>query len=166
MVGVRVPRDRAVGEGRVHSVADGLDHARHVARGPAGQRAYGQLARGRAATAAHTARAKAHARDEDGCESGSGAGSGVRTGTVYDFWHGHIAALLTEARPGPDADADALAHLLLGPLASDHVQRLLASGDDGRERIAAAWRALLDGVLPDGSGRADDHDRPRARPRG
>lgn len=119
---------------------------------------------GRAATAAHTAPAKAPARDGDGCESGSGAGSGARTGTVYDFWHGHIAALLTEARPG--LDADALAHLLLGPLASDHVQRLLASGDDGRERTAAAWAALLDGVLPDGSGRADDHDRPRARPRG
>jgi AcrR family transcriptional regulator len=36
---------------------------------------------------------------------------------AYRFWHRHAAVLIGEARPG--ADADVLAHALLGPLGAD-----------------------------------------------
>lgn len=62
---------------------------------------------------------------------------------VYDFWHGHISALIAGQRP--DADSDLIAHLLLGALHSEPILSELASSGPGR--LAAALRGLAAAVL-------------------
>jgi len=62
---------------------------------------------------------------------------------VYRFWHGHISALISAQRPG--ADAEMIAHLLLGALHSEPILAQLAT--DGPKRLAAAMRALACAVL-------------------
>jgi AcrR family transcriptional regulator len=66
---------------------------------------------------------------------------------VYRFWHGHISALIAAQRPGADADADAemIAHILLGSLHSEPVLNQLTA--EGPARLSAAIRALADAVL-------------------
>jgi AcrR family transcriptional regulator len=66
---------------------------------------------------------------------------------VYRFWHGHLCSLIAAQRP--DADAELLAHLLLGSLHSEPILNLLAA--DGPGRVAAAMRALVCAVLDDPS---------------
>lgn len=62
---------------------------------------------------------------------------------VYEFWHGHISALIAAQRP--DADSDLIAHLMLGALHSEPILAELASS--GPDRLAAALRALAAAVL-------------------
>ena len=62
---------------------------------------------------------------------------------VYEFWHGHISALIAAQRP--DADADMIAHLMLGSLHSEPILGQLAT--DGPARVAATLRALACAVL-------------------
>ncbi|MBV9381847.1 MAG: TetR/AcrR family transcriptional regulator [Streptosporangiaceae bacterium] len=62
---------------------------------------------------------------------------------VYWFWHGHISALIASQRP--DADADTIAHVLLGALHSEPVLAQLAA--DGPRRLAATMRSLACGML-------------------
>jgi AcrR family transcriptional regulator len=62
---------------------------------------------------------------------------------VYRFWHGHISALIAAQRP--DADAELIAHLLLGAQHSEPILAQLAP--DGPKRLAAAMRALACAVL-------------------
>lgn len=65
---------------------------------------------------------------------------------VYQFWHGHISALIAEH--GPDLDAELLADLLLAGLHSEPILRLLARGEGAR--LVSALQAFAAGVL-DGS---------------
>lgn len=62
---------------------------------------------------------------------------------VYRFWHGHISALLAEARP--ELDADVLADLLLAGLNTEPILRLLERGES--QRLAASLHVLTAGVL-------------------
>ncbi len=62
---------------------------------------------------------------------------------VYRFWHGHVSALIAAQRPG--ADAEMIAHILLGSLHSEPILACLAA--DGPARPAAAVRALARAVL-------------------
>lgn len=62
---------------------------------------------------------------------------------VYWFWHDHVSALISAERPG--ADADLIAHLMLGAIHSEPVLAQLAA--DGPERLGAAMRALAGAVL-------------------
>lgn len=62
---------------------------------------------------------------------------------VYAFWHGHISGLIAAQRP--DADADLIAHLLLGALHSDPILKELAAG--GPQRLAATLRFLAGAML-------------------
>jgi AcrR family transcriptional regulator len=64
---------------------------------------------------------------------------------VYQFWHGHISALIAEGRP--DLDAELQAHILLGTLHSDPVLRLLEQGEERRlsRSLDALITALLEG---------------------
>jgi len=62
---------------------------------------------------------------------------------VYRFWHGHISTLIAAQRP--DADAEMIAHVLLGSLHSEPILACLAA--DGPARPAAAVRALACAVL-------------------
>jgi AcrR family transcriptional regulator len=62
---------------------------------------------------------------------------------VYRFWHGHISGLIAAQRP--DADAELIAHLLLGALHSEPILAQLAP--DGPKRLAAAMRTLACAVL-------------------
>jgi AcrR family transcriptional regulator len=62
---------------------------------------------------------------------------------VYRFWHGHISALITAQRPG--ADAEMIAHVLLGALHSEPILAHLAA--EGPQRPKAAVRALACAVL-------------------
>jgi AcrR family transcriptional regulator len=62
---------------------------------------------------------------------------------VYEFWHGHISALVAAQRPG--ADAGMIAHLLLGSLHSEPVLNQLTT--EGPSRVSSAIRALACGVL-------------------
>jgi AcrR family transcriptional regulator len=64
---------------------------------------------------------------------------------AYRFWHRHTAILLAQARPG--ADADALAHALLAPLAADHLRAVV--GELGADRVRAAVLDLVDAVTSD-----------------
>jgi AcrR family transcriptional regulator len=57
---------------------------------------------------------------------------------VYEFWHDHIAALISAERP--DLDTELLAHMLLATLHSDPILRLMERGDG--HRIAEALRGL------------------------
>jgi AcrR family transcriptional regulator len=63
--------------------------------------------------------------------------------TVYHFWHAHISALIAEDRP--DLDAEVLAHILLSPLHSNLIQRLLQDGESAR--LAANLRVLATTLL-------------------
>ncbi|MYR62458.1 TetR family transcriptional regulator [Streptomyces sp. SID625] len=83
---------------------------------------------GHAATATHR-------QNEDGDEGGEHP--------IYRFWHGHISALVAEARPG--LDADLLAHVLLGALHSSPVLNLLEQGEG--ERLSDALRTLATSLL-------------------
>lgn len=62
---------------------------------------------------------------------------------VYAFWHGHISKLIAAQRP--DADADLIAHVLLGALHSDPILKELAA--NGPERLAATLRLLGSALL-------------------
>jgi AcrR family transcriptional regulator len=62
---------------------------------------------------------------------------------VYRFWHGHISALIAAQRP--DADADMIAHLMLGSLHSEPILAQLAA--EGPGRLSAAMRAVATAVL-------------------
>jgi AcrR family transcriptional regulator len=62
---------------------------------------------------------------------------------VYRFWHGHISALIAEARP--DLDAEVIADLLLAGLNTEPTLRLLERGEG--ERLAASLRMLAAGLL-------------------
>jgi AcrR family transcriptional regulator len=70
---------------------------------------------------------------------------------VYQFWHGHIAALISEERP--DLDAELLAHTLLATLHSDPILRLLEQGE-GR-RLADSLRTLAAALLNAPAGSAE-----------
>jgi AcrR family transcriptional regulator len=84
-----------------------------------------------AATAADAAaRAEAVARDHHGHP-------------VYRFWHGHISALIAAQRPG--ADAEMIAHLMLGALHSEPILAQLTAA--GPARLSAAMRALACALL-------------------
>jgi AcrR family transcriptional regulator len=62
---------------------------------------------------------------------------------VYRFWHGHISALISAQRP--DADAEMIAHLMLGALHSEPILDQLVT--EGPERLTATMRALACAVL-------------------
>jgi hypothetical protein len=62
---------------------------------------------------------------------------------VYRFWHWHITTLIAAQRP--DADAEMIAHVLLGALHSEPILACLAA--DGPARPAAAVRALARAIL-------------------
>ncbi len=62
---------------------------------------------------------------------------------VYRFWHHHISGLIAAQRP--DADADMMAHLLLGSLHGEPVLNELATS--GPDRLSAALRSLACSVL-------------------
>jgi AcrR family transcriptional regulator len=64
---------------------------------------------------------------------------------AYRFWHRHVAILIAQARPR--ADADALAHALLAPLAADHLRAVVA--ELGPDRVRAAVVDLVDAVTMD-----------------
>jgi len=55
-----------------------------------------------------------------------------QAGAMYQTWHQHVTALLTESRP--DLDGELLAHILLGSLHSDLVLHLLRRGETERLR--------------------------------
>jgi hypothetical protein len=59
---------------------------------------------------------------------------------VYRFWHGHIAALLADARP--DVDAEVIADLLLAGLNTEPILRLLERGESQRLAACCACRQL------------------------
>lgn len=59
---------------------------------------------------------------------------------AYRFWHRHVAILLGQADPG--IDAGVTAHLLLAPLAAEHMAALLETASQGR--IHAALQQLVD----------------------
>jgi AcrR family transcriptional regulator len=65
---------------------------------------------------------------------------------VYLFWHDHASALITQARPG--LDADLLAHVLLGSLHTDAVARLVRDGQGGR--VQAGMRSVAAALLGTG----------------
>ena len=62
---------------------------------------------------------------------------------VYRFWHDHISGLIAAQRP--EADADMVAHLLLGSLHGEPILNELATS--GPERLSAALRSLACSVL-------------------
>lgn len=62
----------------------------------------------------------------------SGPGARVRGG-AYGAWHQHVTLLLAELRP--DADVEALAHVLLAPLAADSWTGLRSEVGLGRKRL-------------------------------
>ncbi len=59
---------------------------------------------------------------------------------AYRFWHRHVAILLSQADPG--IDADVTAHLLLAPLAAEHMAALLETASQGR--IHATLQQLVE----------------------
>jgi AcrR family transcriptional regulator len=65
---------------------------------------------------------------------------------VYRFWHGHISSLIAGQRP--EADAEMIAHIMLGALHSEPILAQLAA--EGPERLTAALHALADAVLDAG----------------
>jgi AcrR family transcriptional regulator len=65
---------------------------------------------------------------------------------VYRFWHGHISSLIAAQRP--EADAEMIAHIMLGALHSEPILAQLAA--EGPERLTAALHALADAVLDAG----------------
>jgi AcrR family transcriptional regulator len=73
---------------------------------------------------------------------------GHNADTVYQAWHAHISSLIAEDRP--DLDTDLLGHILLSPLHSGVIQRVLA--DDGSARLATSMRTVARTLL-----QADSH---------
>jgi AcrR family transcriptional regulator len=71
------------------------------------------------------------------------AGATREAHPVYEFWHGHVAGLISAARP--DLDADLLAHILLGVLHTEPVARLLRSGE--AERVGVTVRQVATALL-------------------
>jgi AcrR family transcriptional regulator len=67
----------------------------------------------------------------------------AREHPIYQMWHGHVSALLSEARP--DLDADLMADLLLAALHSDPILRLLERGET--DRLTTALHTLAQGIL-------------------
>ncbi|MFL6072838.1 MAG: TetR/AcrR family transcriptional regulator [Mycobacteriales bacterium] len=63
---------------------------------------------------------------------------------AYRFWHRHVALLLAEARPDT-ADADYLAHAVLGALDADLVAAALA--ELGAERVRDGVAQLVAGLV-------------------
>jgi AcrR family transcriptional regulator len=59
---------------------------------------------------------------------------------AYASWHQHTALLLSEIRPG--SDAETLAHLVLAPFAADLVRHLTEEAGAGVERVRAALHEL------------------------
>jgi AcrR family transcriptional regulator len=64
---------------------------------------------------------------------------------AYAAWHQHATMLIAEARPGYDAPV--LAHLLLAPLAAEHIKHLTEDEGIELDRLRAALRELVPGVL-------------------
>jgi AcrR family transcriptional regulator len=62
---------------------------------------------------------------------------------VYRFWHGHISSLI--ARQRPEADAEMIAHVMLGALHSEPILAQLTT--EGPKRLTTAMRALACAVL-------------------
>jgi AcrR family transcriptional regulator len=62
---------------------------------------------------------------------------------VYRIWHGHVSGLIAAQKPG--ADAEMIAHVLLGSLHSEPLLAHLAAA--GPARPAAAVRALACALL-------------------
>jgi AcrR family transcriptional regulator len=62
---------------------------------------------------------------------------------IYQAWHAHIRALITEARP--ELDAELLAHIVLGALHSDLIVHLLRNGQS--DRLAKSLRDLVESLL-------------------
>jgi AcrR family transcriptional regulator len=62
---------------------------------------------------------------------------------VYQFWHGHTAALISAERP--DLDAELLAHMLLATVQSDPILHLMECGDG--HRVADALRTMTTAQL-------------------
>jgi AcrR family transcriptional regulator len=62
---------------------------------------------------------------------------------AYRFWHRHVSLLLSAARP--DADAEALAHALLAPLAAEHLHAVVA--EQGAERVRHATTAMASALV-------------------
>ncbi|WP_219465003.1 TetR/AcrR family transcriptional regulator [Nonomuraea rhizosphaerae] len=62
---------------------------------------------------------------------------------IYLFWHGHVSALIAEARP--DVDAGLIAHVLLGTLHTEPISTLLRAGES--PRVAAVLADLVHGLL-------------------
>ena len=67
-----------------------------------------------------------------------------QAGLLYQAWHQHVSALISQARP--DLDADLLAHLLLGSLHSDLVLHLLRRQET--PRLMATLSELITTLLP------------------
>jgi AcrR family transcriptional regulator len=78
---------------------------------------------------------------------------------VYRFWHGHISALITVQRP--DADAEMIAHVMLGALHSEPILNQLTT--DGPERLTTTMRALASAVLDAPVGTAASPGSPEPR---
>jgi AcrR family transcriptional regulator len=72
-------------------------------------------------------------------------GARYRSG-LYATYHMHVRMLIAEAR-GADADADALAELLLAPLAGEHYRHLRRERGMPVERIKAATADLARRLL-------------------
>lgn len=67
----------------------------------------------------------------------------AREHPIYQVWHGHVSALLSEV--SPELDADLLADLLLAGLHTDPILRLLERGETAR--LTAALHTLANGIL-------------------
>lgn len=83
-------------------------------------------------------------------DAAAGPVQGHEDHPVYRSWHGHVSALIAAEKPG--ADAEMIAHVLLGSLHSGPLLACLAT--EGPARPAAAVRALACAFL----------DSPRLRP--
>lgn len=64
---------------------------------------------------------------------------------AYRFWHRHVALLLAAA---PGGDAEALAHVVLAPLAAEHLRAMVAELGRDRTRAAAHAVAAACGAAP------------------
>lgn len=62
---------------------------------------------------------------------------------LHAFWHRHVTALLSEARP--DVDAEAVAYVLLTALAGQFPLRLIRAGQ--ADRYAAGVRVIVESVV-------------------
>ncbi|WP_027501895.1 TetR/AcrR family transcriptional regulator [Rhodococcus sp. UNC363MFTsu5.1] len=67
----------------------------------------------------------------------------AQTEAIHEFWYGHIAALLAEARP--DLDAEMLARVMLASINPDMVLHCIRT--DQTERLAASVLAVVASVV-------------------